>query len=39
MTELGYHLVTPGNDVGVMRQAAAERIAIARGAQPPGRER
>jgi 4-hydroxy-2-oxoheptanedioate aldolase len=31
MIELGYHLVTPGNDVGVMRQAAAERIAIARG--------
>jgi 4-hydroxy-2-oxoheptanedioate aldolase len=32
MIELGYHLVTPGNDVGVIRQAAAERIAIARGA-------
>ncbi len=31
MVELGYHLVTPGNDVGVMRQAAAERIAIVRG--------
>jgi 4-hydroxy-2-oxoheptanedioate aldolase len=33
MSELGYHLVTPGNDVGVMRQAALERIAIARGVQ------
>lgn len=31
MVELGYHLVTPGNDVGVMRAAAAERIALVRG--------
>ncbi len=34
MAELGYHLVTPGNDVGVVRQAAAQRIAVARGAGP-----
>ena len=34
MVELGYHLVTPGNDVGVMRQAAAERIAVVRSAVP-----
>lgn len=38
MITLGYHLVTPGNDVGVIRQAAAERIAIARGADAPRRE-
>lgn len=31
MVELGYDLVTPGNDVGVIRAAAAKRIAIARG--------
>lgn len=34
MIEAGYGLVTPGNDVGLIRQAAAERIAIARGAPP-----
>jgi len=34
MVEVGYHLVTPGNDVGVMRQAATERIAIVRGVRP-----
>ncbi|HVU90861.1 MAG TPA: aldolase/citrate lyase family protein [Jatrophihabitans sp.] len=32
MAEAGYHLVTPGNDVGVLRAAAAERIATVRGA-------
>lgn len=31
MAGLGYHLLTPGNDVGIIRQAAAERIAVARG--------
>lgn len=31
MIELGYDLVTPGNDVGVMRQAAHDRIATVRG--------
>ena len=36
MIELGYDLVTPGNDVGVLRQASAERIAIVRGAQASG---
>lgn len=34
MAELGYHLVTPGNDVGVMRTAAAELIARTHGNQP-----
>ncbi len=32
MAELGFHLVTPGNDIGVLRQAVVERIATARGA-------
>lgn len=31
MIELGYRLVTPGNDVGIMREAASERVAISRG--------
>jgi 4-hydroxy-2-oxoheptanedioate aldolase len=31
MVGAGYHLVTPGNDVGVLRSAAVERIAVARG--------
>jgi 4-hydroxy-2-oxoheptanedioate aldolase len=31
LIEAGYQLVAPGNDVSVLRQAAAERIAIARG--------
>jgi 4-hydroxy-2-oxoheptanedioate aldolase len=31
MVEMGYHLVTPGNDVGVIRAAARERIAHVRG--------
>lgn len=34
MVELGYHLVTPGNDVGIIRQAAAERIAAVRSSAP-----
>ncbi|MDQ2738335.1 MAG: aldolase/citrate lyase family protein [Actinomycetota bacterium] len=34
MIQMGYGLVTPGNDAGLMRQAAAERIAIVRGDQP-----
>jgi 4-hydroxy-2-oxoheptanedioate aldolase len=29
--EMGYHLVTPGNDVGIMRQAVADRVAAVRG--------
>lgn len=37
MIELGYDLVTPGNDVGVMRQAAHERIATVRGRGGPSR--
>jgi 4-hydroxy-2-oxoheptanedioate aldolase len=32
--ELGYHMVTPGNDIGILRQGVAERIAIARGVTP-----
>lgn len=31
MVELGFDLVTPGNDVGILRQAAAERVAAVRG--------
>ena len=31
MVDLGYDLVTPGNDVGMVRAAAAERIAVVRG--------
>lgn len=31
LVELGYQLVTPGNDVGIMRQAVAERLAVVRG--------
>ena len=31
MVELGYQLVTPGNDAGIMRQAVAERIAVVSG--------
>jgi 4-hydroxy-2-oxoheptanedioate aldolase len=38
MIELGYHLVTPGNDIGILRQGAAERIAIARGVTPERHE-
>jgi 4-hydroxy-2-oxoheptanedioate aldolase len=33
MIELGYDLVTPGNDAGVMRQAAHERLAAVRGSR------
>lgn len=34
---IGYDMVTPGNDAGLLRAAAAERIAKVRGAQPaPG---
>lgn len=36
LAELGYHLVTPGNDVGILRQAVAERVAVARGEQSVG---
>jgi 4-hydroxy-2-oxoheptanedioate aldolase len=36
LVELGYHLVTPGNDVGIMRQAVAERLAIVRDDGRPG---
>jgi 4-hydroxy-2-oxoheptanedioate aldolase len=31
LVDLGYHLVTPGNDIGIMRQAVAERLAVVRG--------
>ncbi len=34
MADLGYQFVTAGTDVGVMRQAAAERIATVRRAGP-----
>ena len=34
MIELGYDLVTPGNDVGIMRQAVADRLALVRGHRP-----
>lgn len=36
MIDLGYHLVTPGNDVGVMRHAARQSIAVARGQSDAG---
>jgi 4-hydroxy-2-oxoheptanedioate aldolase len=32
--EMGYHLVTPGNDVGILREAVAERVAAVRGGRP-----
>jgi 4-hydroxy-2-oxoheptanedioate aldolase len=35
---IGYHLVTPGNDVGIVRQAVAERIAAVRGSATAGAE-
>src|SRR5206468_132434 len=35
LVELGYHLVTPGNDVGIMRRAVSERLAIVRGEGGP----
>jgi 4-hydroxy-2-oxoheptanedioate aldolase len=31
LVELGYHLVTPGNDIAIMRQAVAERLGTVRG--------
>lgn len=33
----GFDLVTPGNDVGILRAAVAERIALARAQSPPVR--
>lgn len=33
MIEVGYDLVTPGNDVGILRAAATQRIDISRGTQ------
>jgi 4-hydroxy-2-oxoheptanedioate aldolase len=30
MIDIGYHLVTPGNDVGILRAAVSERIDMAR---------
>ena len=33
MIDFGYHLVTPGNDVGVVRQAATQVVAITRGTE------
>lgn len=32
LADLGYDMVTPGNDAGLLRAAAAERIALVRGA-------
>jgi 4-hydroxy-2-oxoheptanedioate aldolase len=32
--DMGYHLVTPGNDIGILRQAVAERVATVRGLSP-----
>jgi 4-hydroxy-2-oxoheptanedioate aldolase len=34
LVEAGYQLIAPGNDVSVLRQAAAERIALVRGEGP-----
>jgi 4-hydroxy-2-oxoheptanedioate aldolase len=31
MIDIGYHLVTPGNDVGILRAAVTQRIDTARG--------
>ena len=39
MIELGYHWVTPGNDVGILRAAVTERIASARGPSARSTER
>lgn len=33
MIEIGYHLVTPGNDVGIFRAAATQRIQASRGVE------
>ncbi len=35
MVEIGYHLVTPGNDAGIIRTTALERIALTRGPATP----
>jgi 4-hydroxy-2-oxoheptanedioate aldolase len=35
MVELGFHLVTPGNDVGLLRSAAHERLTAIRGGSAP----
>lgn len=32
--DMGYHLVTPGNDIGILRQAVADRVAAVRGRSP-----
>jgi 4-hydroxy-2-oxoheptanedioate aldolase len=29
--DMGYHMVTPGNDIGIVRQAVADRVAAVRG--------
>jgi 4-hydroxy-2-oxoheptanedioate aldolase len=34
MIDIGYQLVTPGNDVGIFRAAATQRIAAARASRP-----
>lgn len=39
LVEVGYHLVTPGNDVSLLRQAAGERVAAARGRPTNDRRR
>lgn len=38
LVEADYHLVTPGNDIGFLRDAAARRIAAVRGGVPLGRD-
>lgn len=37
MIEVGFDFVTPGNDAGVLKRAAAEALALARGDGAPGR--
>ncbi|MGN6608771.1 MAG: HpcH/HpaI aldolase family protein [Jatrophihabitans sp.] len=39
MVELGYRLVTPGNDIGILRTAVADRVAAVRGHRSTDAER
>ncbi len=39
MIDLGYGLVTPGNDMGILREAVRERIAICRDEKPGDEQR
>lgn len=34
MLDLGFGMVTPGNDIGILRAAAAQRVAAVRGSAP-----